>query len=62
MIVAADEVVSVLHGVVTKVDAAAKDDRGEDKDGTEHTIHFADKTVVKGGKQSGPARRTPSRE
>jgi hypothetical protein len=53
MVVAADEVVSVLHGVVTKVDAAAKTIVVKTKDGTEHTIHFADKTVVKGGEAVG---------
>jgi len=52
-VVAADEVVSVLHGVVTKVDAAAKTIVVKTKDGTEHTIHFVDKTVVKGGEAVG---------
>jgi hypothetical protein len=53
MVVAADDVVSVLHGVVTKVDAAGKTIVVKTKDGTEHTIHFADKTVVKGGEAVG---------
>src|SRR5258708_7152846 len=53
MVVAADEVVSVLHGVVTKVDAAAKTIVVKAKDGAEHAIHFADKTVVKGGEAVG---------
>jgi hypothetical protein len=53
MVVAADEVVSVVHGMVTKVDAAAKTIVVKTKDGTEHTIHFVDKTVVKGGEAVG---------
>jgi hypothetical protein len=53
MVVAADDVVSVLHGTVTKVDAAAKTMVVKTKDGTEHTIHFVDKTVVKGGEAVG---------
>jgi len=48
MVVAADDVVSALHGVVTKVDAAAKTIVVKTKDGTEHTIHFVDKTTVRG--------------
>jgi hypothetical protein len=46
--VAADDVVSAIHGVVTKVDDAAKTIVVKTKDGTEHTLHFADKTVVHG--------------
>src|ERR1700692_4833234 len=46
--VAADDVISVVHGVVTKVDAAAKTIVVKTKDGTEHTIHFVDKTTVRG--------------
>ncbi|HET6930753.1 MAG TPA: hypothetical protein VFI45_10575, partial [Candidatus Acidoferrum sp.] len=53
MVAAADDVVSVLHGTVTKVDAAAKTMVVKTKDGTEHTIHFVDKTVVKGGEAVG---------
>lgn len=49
MVVAADEVVSAVHGVVTKVDSAAKTIVVKTKDGTEHTIHFVDKTTVRGG-------------
>src|SRR5216684_4955980 len=48
MVVVADDVVSVLHGVVTKVDAAAKTVVVKTKDGTEHTIHFVGKTTVRG--------------
>jgi hypothetical protein len=53
MVVAADDAVSAIHGVVTKVDAAAKTIVVKTKDGTEHTIHFVDKTVVKGGEAVG---------
>ncbi len=49
MALAADDVVSAVHGVVTKVDAASKTIVVKTKDGTLHTIHFVDKTTVKGG-------------
>ena len=49
MVVAADDVVTAVHGVVTKVDSAAKTIVVKTKDGTEHTIHFVDKTTVRGG-------------
>ena len=45
---AADDVVSAVHGVVTKVDSASKTIVVKTKDGTEHTIHFVDKTTVRG--------------
>jgi len=48
MVVAADDVVSAVHGVVTKMDAATKTIVVKTKDGTEHTIHFVDKTTVRG--------------
>jgi hypothetical protein len=48
MVVAADDVVSAVHGVVTKTDAASKTIVVKTKDGTEHTIHFVDKTTVRG--------------
>ena len=46
---AADDVVSAMHGTITKVDGAAKTVAVKTKDGTEHTVHFADKTAVHGG-------------
>jgi hypothetical protein len=49
MIVVADDPVTAIHGVVTKVDAAAKTIVVKTKDGTEHTIHFVDNTAVRGG-------------
>ena len=48
-VMAADDAVSAIHGVVTKTDAAAKTIVVKTKDGTEHTIHFVDKTTVRGG-------------
>jgi hypothetical protein len=48
MVMAADDAVSAIHGVVTKVDAASKTIVVKTKDGTEHTIHFVDKTTVRG--------------
>jgi hypothetical protein len=44
----ADEVVNAVHGTVTKVDSATKTMVIKTKDGTEHTIHFVDRTVVHG--------------
>jgi hypothetical protein len=48
MAIAADDVVTAIHGVVTKVDDASKTIVVKTKDGTEHTLHFLDKTVVHG--------------
>jgi hypothetical protein len=45
---AADDVVSAVHGTVTKVDSGTKTMVVKTKDGSEHTIHYADKTVVHG--------------
>ena len=45
---AADDVVTAVHGVVTKVDAGTKTIVVKAEDGTEHTVHYVDKTVVKG--------------
>jgi len=45
---AADDVVTAVHGVITKVDEASKTIVVKAKDGTEHTIHFVDKTAVYG--------------
>jgi preprotein translocase subunit YajC len=43
-----DDVVSAVHGTVTKVDAGAKTVAVKTADGTEHTFHFVDKTTVHG--------------
>jgi hypothetical protein len=45
---AADDVISAVHGTVTKVDSAAKTMVVKTKDGTEHTVHFTEKTAVWG--------------
>ena len=45
---AADDVVSAVHGTVTKVDSGTKTIVVKSKDGTEHTIHYVDKTAVHG--------------
>ncbi|HZI33174.1 MAG TPA: hypothetical protein VFF11_12600, partial [Candidatus Binatia bacterium] len=52
VVMAADDAVSAIHGVVTKTDAAAKTIVVKTKDGTEHTIHFVDKTTVRGGESA----------
>jgi len=46
--VADEDVVTAVHGTVTKVDAGAKTIAVKTADGTEHTIHFVDKTTVHG--------------
>ena len=45
---AADDVAAAIRGVITKADEAAKTIVVKTKDGTEHTFHFADKTIVHG--------------
>ena len=45
---AAQDVVSAVHGTITKLDSAGKTTVVKTKDGTEHTIKFADKTTVHG--------------
>jgi hypothetical protein len=47
-VVAADDVVTAVHGTVTKLDDGTKTMVVKTKDGTEHTIHFVDKTAVHG--------------
>jgi hypothetical protein len=43
-----EDVVTAVHGRVTKIDAAGKTIAVKTADGTEHTIHFVDKTTVHG--------------
>jgi arginine repressor len=50
---AADDMVSAVHGTVTKVDSTTKTVVVKTKDGTEHTIKFVDKTTVHGVKAAG---------
>ena len=45
---ATDEVVSAIHGTITRLDSATKTAVVKTADGTEHTIHFVDKTAVHG--------------
>jgi hypothetical protein len=45
---ATDAVVFAIHGTITKLDSATKTVVVKTADGTEHTIHFVDKTAVHG--------------
>ena len=45
---AADDVVTALHGTITKLDSVSKTMAVKTKDGTVHTVHFVDKTAVWG--------------
>ncbi|MGA2980757.1 MAG: hypothetical protein ABSD76_14295 [Terriglobales bacterium] len=47
---AAQDVVSAVHGTITKLDSATKTMVVKTKDGTEHTVKFVDKTTVHGVK------------
>jgi hypothetical protein len=49
---AADDIAGAVHGVVTKVDAGTRTIVVKAKDGTEHTIHFVDKTAVYGADET----------
>ncbi len=44
----AADVVTAVHGTVTKIDNGAKTIVVKTKDGTEHTVHFVAKTTVHG--------------
>src|SRR5271156_1564980 len=44
----AADVVTAVHGTVTKVDSGAKTIVVKTKEGTEHTLHFVGKTAVHG--------------
>jgi hypothetical protein len=44
----AKEAVEAVHGTITKVDSGAKTIVVKTADGTEHTMHFAEKTTVVG--------------
>jgi len=44
----AADVVTAVHGTVTKIDSGAKTIVVKTKDGTEHTLHFIAKTMVHG--------------
>ena len=45
---AADDVVTAVHGTVTKIDSASKTMVVKTKDGTEHTVHYTENTAVWG--------------
>jgi VCBS repeat-containing protein len=45
---ATEDVVTAAHGTITKLDAATKTFVVKTKDGTEHTVHFTEKTTVWG--------------
>ncbi len=45
---AAGDVVTAVHGTITKLDAGTKTVIVKTKDGTEQTVHFTDKTAVWG--------------
>jgi hypothetical protein len=49
---AAEDVVTAVHGTITKLDSGTKTMVVKTKDGTEHTITFVDKTTVHGVKAS----------
>jgi hypothetical protein len=49
---AAQDVVTAVHGTITKLDSATRTMVVKTKDGTEHTIKLADKTAVHGAKAS----------
>ena len=44
----AQDVVTAVHGTVTKLDSSTKTMAVKTKDGTEQTVHFVDKTTVWG--------------
>ena len=52
---ATDGVVSAIHGTITKLDSATKTAVVKTADGTEHTIHFVDKTAVHGAEATAEA-------
>ena len=49
---AAQDVVTAVHGTITKLDSSTKTMVVKTKDGTEHTVKFVDKTTVHGAKAS----------
>jgi hypothetical protein len=52
---ATDAVVSAIHGTITKLDSATRTAVVKTADGTEHTIHFVDKTAVHGAEATAEA-------
>lgn len=52
---AAQDVVSAVHGTIKKIDSATKTIVIKTSDGTEHSMHFIDKTAVHGADASAAA-------
>jgi hypothetical protein len=52
---AAADVVSAVHGTIEKIDSATKTVVVKTADGTEHSLHFVDKTAVHGADASAKA-------
>jgi VCBS repeat-containing protein len=52
---AVEDVVSAVHGTIKKVDSATKTMVVKTADGTEHSLHFVDKTTVHGADASAKA-------
>ncbi|HKI13316.1 MAG TPA: hypothetical protein VKA02_14460 [Candidatus Acidoferrum sp.] len=52
---AADDVISAIHGTISKLDAAARTAVVKTADGTEYTIHFVDETAVRTGEATAAA-------
>jgi preprotein translocase subunit YajC len=48
-----NDVVSALHGTITKIDATTKTIVVTAADGTEHTVHFVSRTSVHGAQATG---------
>ena len=59
---AAQDVVTAVHGTITKLDSASRTMVVKAKDGTEHTIKVADKTVVHGARESAKATETGAKD
>ena len=59
---AAQDVVTAVHGTITKLDSASRTMVVKTKDGTEHTIKFADKTAVHGARESAKATETGAKD
>jgi Cu/Ag efflux protein CusF len=50
-----EDVVSAVHGTIKKVDSAAKTIAITSSDGTEHVLHFVDRTAVHGARDTAEA-------
>jgi hypothetical protein len=48
VVLSAEDLTSAIRGIVTKVDSAAKIIVVKTKDGSEHSIHYVNQTVVRG--------------